>query len=108
MLGLHEKVTLIGDDKREITARIDTGATTSSLDISLASELKLGPIVSTKVIRSANGTKKRPIVHLKIVIDGKEMVEKVNLSDRSNMSYKMLVGQNILKKGSFLIDPLKD
>ena len=33
--------------------------------------------------------------------------EEFTLADRSHMTYRILLGQNILKKGNFLIDPLK-
>tara|TARA_B100000315_G_C14086756_1_gene367308 strand:- start:64 stop:399 length:336 start_codon:yes stop_codon:yes gene_type:complete len=107
IIGLVEKVILKGENiDREVNARIDTGAQLSSIDMKLATELKLGPITRTKKIRSANGSMVRPILEIEIKIDGQEIKEEFTLSNRENMSFPVLIGQNILKKG-FLIDPLK-
>jgi hypothetical protein len=106
-LGLIEQVTIIGQKEKQVTARIDTGATASSIDIHLAADLELGPLTRTKIVKSASGTKKRPIVHAKVKINGNIMEEEFTLADRSHMTYPVLIGQNILKKGNFLIDPQK-
>ena len=72
-LGLTEMITLIGPDgNEEVLARIDTGATKSSIDVSLASKLKLGPIVDSKLIKSAHGTKGRPILKAELKIKKKK------------------------------------
>lgn len=106
-LGLTEPITIKGNNgkKLEITARIDTGATASSIDLNLAEELALGPAFQSRMVKSASGVKRRPIVTGKIVIKGIELEEEFNLANRSHMTYRMLIGQNILKKGSFIIDP---
>ena len=74
ILGLIEEVTLISiyGKRAHLLARIDTGATSSSMDLSTAAKLDLGPITKSKVIK-----------------------------------YPLLIGQNILKKGRFMIDPHK-
>lgn len=108
VLGLTEEVTLIGSDKRErVVARIDTGATASSIDFNLAAKLHLGPITRSKVVKSASGIKKRPIIRAKVQMDGEVIEEEFSLADRSHMTYPLLIGQNILRKGPFLIDPHK-
>lgn len=107
ILGLTETITIKGKAGKEIelTARIDTGATSSSIGKHLAEELELGPVIQTKVVKSASGIKQRPIVKATIIIKGKEIEEEVTIADRSHMTYRVLIGQNILKKGNFLIDP---
>jgi len=106
-LGLTEQVKLIGKKQVELTARIDTGATSSSIDSKLAGELSLGPVIKTKVVKSASGVKKRPIIKATIILKDIEMEGEFTLADRRHMTYLLLIGQNILKKGNFLIDPLK-
>ena len=107
VLGLTEKVKIQGyNGAKIITARIDTGATKSSVDSYLASELQLGPIVETRLIRSAHGHTIRPVVHGKIEIEGQKLTASFTIADRKHMKYKMLIGQNILKLGKFIIDPL--
>ncbi len=105
VLGLTELITVIGENCSEnVVARIDTGATKSSIDLSLASKLKLGPVIDSKLIKSAHGSKLRPVIEARIKIKDKVINEKFTLADRAHMRYKVLIGQNVLKKG-FLIDP---
>ncbi len=105
-IGLIEEVTILTNDdkKKKVMAKIDTGATKSSIDINLASDLKLGPIIKTKLIKSAHGVRIRPVLIVEIDLHGKRMKAEFTLADRNHMSYRMLIGQNILKNG-FLIDP---
>jgi len=109
ILGLIEEVTLISASgkRAHLLARIDTGATSASIDLSTAAKLDLGPITKSKVIKSALGTKKRPVINIKIEIGGINIEEDFNLAERSHMKYPLLIGQNILKKEHFLVDPHK-
>ena len=107
VIGIVEKIKIKGNNKsKEVEARIDTGATKSSVDSTLAAELKLGPVIKTKFVRSATGRSLRPIVKMKFRIAKKKMEEEFTLADRKRMKYPVLIGQNVLKKG-FLIDPSK-
>ena len=106
VIGLTERIKIIGEKTKTVTARIDTGATKSSVDSELAAELKLGPIIGTKMVKSAHGIKMRPMVRVKINRKGKIITRKFTLADRKHMKYRVLIGQNILKHG-FLIDPSK-
>ena len=107
ILGLTESITLFGKtDKEKLVARIDTGATMSSVDTKFARELNLGPAVRTKIVKSAHGKTRRDVVKAKIKVGGKIFSAEFSVADRAHMKYKVLIGQNILKKG-FLIDPLK-
>jgi len=102
-----------------IPARVDTGASSSSLDardikikgntvtFKLAPqysgiELSL-PIVKRKTIRSAEAREKRVVVELEICIASKRLPVKVNLNDRSGVQYPMLLGRNVLMN-NFVID----
>lgn len=109
ILGLIEQVTLLGNENKEqvLTARIDTGATSSSVDLNLAEDLNLKQTERTKVVKSASGIKKRPLVKARVKINGVIIEEEFTLADRNHMTYPLLIGQDILKKGKFLIDPLK-
>ena len=107
IVGFVEPVKLKHNGtSKEFLARIDTGATKSSIDLALASTLKLGPVVASKIIKSANGAKLRPVVEATVVIQDKEVTDTFTLADRGHMQYKVLIGQNILQRG-FLIDPEK-
>ncbi len=110
ILGLTAKVTLRGPSGKEekTLARIDTGATKSSLDSSLAEKIDIIASAKTKVVRSASGVKRRPLVVVKIRLGPHFMQEEFTLAERSHMTYPVLIGQNILKKGDFLIDPQRE
>ena len=109
ILGLTEPVRVFGNNgqNEEVLSRIDTGATASSIDLNVAAKLELGPITRSKVVKSASGIGKRPIIIAKISIQGVEMEEEFTLADRSHMTYPLLIGQNVLKRGKFIIDPLR-
>ncbi len=106
VIGLDEYVTIIDNGKKEETviARIDSGAEWSSIDEKLFEKLSLGPIIGSKLIKSASGKKRRDIVKIKIRLKGKELMGQFNIADRSRLKYKMLIGHDILMQG-FLIDP---
>ena len=105
-IGLIEEAIILTNDhkKKNVMSKIDTGASKSSIDLNLASELKLGPIIKTKLIKSAHGVKVRPVLNVTILLHGKEMKAEFTLADRKHMNYKLLIGLNILKHG-FIIDP---
>ncbi|RMF05684.1 hypothetical protein D6764_04130 [Candidatus Woesearchaeota archaeon] len=107
IVGLAEEVEIIGEEEsRKVIARIDSGATLSSIDINLASELKLGPVTRTKFVKSAQGSTTKPVVKASVRIGGRRIKASFTLSDRSHLTYPVLIGQNILKM-DFLIDPKK-
>ncbi len=107
ILGLTEHIIVHDHDaQEEVLARIDTGAETSSMDASLAAELSLGPIERVMTVKSANGKKVRPVVRCTIELGGKRVEGLFSLADRSHMTYRMLIGQDVLKQG-FLINPNK-
>ena len=103
VIGLTEKVLING---QEVEAKIDTGATTSSIDAKLASKLKLGPIVRTSTVRSSHGKRVRIVVEADLQIKDRKIKTHFNITPRKEMKYKVLIGINILKN-NFLIDPSK-
>ncbi|MPY24277.1 hypothetical protein FM037_16290 [Shewanella psychropiezotolerans] len=60
-------------------------------------------IVETSLIRNAQGSEIRYMVELNVGEPGQEYKVKVNLRDRSKMSYKLLIGRNWLQ-GHYLVD----
>ena len=108
ILGLTEEILIKGPKRAEkIIARIDTGATASSLDLKLAERLQLKELKKARIVKSASGVRRRPVVHAKVLIHGKELEGDFTLANRSHMTYALLIGQNILKAVHFLVDPLK-
>ena len=107
VIGLTEKVLVHNStSKKAVKAKIDTGATKSSIDTNLAAKLRLGPVIKSKLIKSAHGSKLRPIIEATIELADKVIKSEFTLADRAHMKYSILIGQNILKHG-YLIDPSK-
>jgi len=62
------------------------------------------PVVRDAIIKRHYGERQvRPVIMLDICIGNVRKKEEVNLVDRSNMNYQLLIGRNFLN-GSFLID----
>jgi len=101
IVGLVETIIINGI---AIKAKIDTGASKSSIDLDLAINLGLGPIVKKSIVRSAHGKTTRPVIKTPFIIKGKTFNTYFNIIARGHMKHRVLIGNNILKKG-FLIDP---
>tara|TARA_Y100000310_G_scaffold231819_1_gene234517 strand:- start:169 stop:531 length:363 start_codon:yes stop_codon:yes gene_type:complete len=108
LVGLVENVVIVGSDEvsQKVEAKVDTGATRSSIDLKLASKLNLGPVIKSKMVKSAHGNKLRPVIEAEIVLAGKKIKSEFTLADRTHMKYSVLIGVNTLKHG-FLVDPTK-
>ncbi len=117
-IGLVEDVILLNWGIK-LPARIDTGAAQSSLD---AREMAIRgnvvefglrkkyskrrfrlPIVSWQTIRSAESRERRPVVELELCVGPKRLRAQVNLNDRSQVRYPLIIGRDILR-GNFLVD----
>lgn len=106
-VGLIEEITILKNGQtRKLSARVDTGAKSNSIDKRLAEDLGILPGSLTTVVKSAMGRAVRHVVHLDIEISGKKMTGRFTLADRSHLKYQVLIGRDILKKG-FIIDPSK-
>lgn len=108
IIGLTENVTVMGRSgvKKKVMAKVDSGACKSSIDVALAAELSLGPIIRSALIKSASGNAIRPVVKAKMIIKDSTFDTQFTIADRAHMKYRVLIGLDILKKG-FLIDPCK-
>lgn len=103
-IGLTEEIIIFGTrGERKLMARIDTGATKSSIDKSVAEELGLGPAHRQAMVKSAHGSRVRPVVRAKVHFAGAELNAEFTVAEREHLKYKALIGRNILKQG-FLID----
>lgn len=125
VIGVSSLVDFIGyKNLKQIPARIDTGARTSSL---WASDIKVKDGVATfklfgpgspwytgKVVRreilelrevtsSTGHSETRYVVQLMIRMNGKRLEAKFTLSNRSKQVFPILVGRNTLR-GNFLVD----
>ena len=131
MLGWLEHVRIIGLDI-ELDAKLDTGATTSSIhavilekpdqedfeDEDKSREIIFKVInedgdertIDTDVVRwAAIKTKKgglvhRPVVELEFCLGGRVIKDEVTLADRAHFNYETLIGRNMLKSASIIVD----
>lgn len=110
---------------KNIPARVDSGARTSSLWVSnikvrsndTISFLLFGPsspyytgkrvsipLLGTRIVTNSTGIEQtRYIVQLSITINKKHINAKFTLSDRATQTYPILIGRNTLR-GNFLVD----
>lgn len=109
VVGIIEDVKIVGKKTVSCLAVFDTGAHTTSVDITLASEAGLGPITRISKVKnpSMRGRVMRPVVKAHIEIHGRTFDTEVNLQDRSHMKFPVIIGRNILA-GNFLVDPQKN
>ena len=126
-LGNKAQIVFHEFGDKAIEGKIDTGATTSSLHASdikvdqgrkkvsfrsdvLSPHIIILDLDGVQEVHSADaGGVSRPTVTFDISIDGKHLNQvSFNLNDRENMDTRVLIGQNALKAGGFMIDPSKD
>jgi hypothetical protein len=104
IIGLVEPIRV---KEKKILAKVDTGATRSSMDLSLARKLGLTKdLWGIKKIKSANGCEYRPVIKTTIKLKNKILPATFTITQRDELKHKILIGTNILKKG-FLVDITK-
>ena len=107
-IAVVEEVTVIGPKGRiPVLARIDTGASRTTLDTELAARAGLGPVLKRVRTRAsaADRPEERDVVAAKVIIAGQEFDVSVAVTDRKDMRYHMIVGMDILGRAGFLVDP---
>jgi len=107
---------------RPMRGKIDTGADVSSLHIEsfeiknnhvsfhtpeLSDNKITTPVIEKQAVRLSNGdVEYRPVIELNIKINNIYLTKCMfNLNDRGAMKYPMLIGQNVLEAGGFMVDP---
>lgn len=107
-IAVVEEVTVIGPKGRiPVLARIDTGASRTTLDTELAARAGLGPVLKRVRTRAsaADEPEERDVVAAKVIIAGQEFDVSVAVTDRKDMRYHMIVGMDILRHSGFFVDP---
>ena len=126
-VGWVEK-TKISGVKSTVKAKLDTGATTTSINAEILEkpdvnseaggmikfrfldgegnkEIFERSIVRWTEIKSREGRDlRRPVVRMKLCVAGRWIEEEVNLADRDDFNYPILVGRNMLGKAKLVID----
>lgn len=113
-LGAVENVVLLPWGV-SMPARIDTGAATSSLDArNLVIKGKMAefnlppeyggrrlslPILKWRTVKTSEAQDRRPIVVVELCIGSQRIRTRVNLNNRANVKYPLLIGRNTLRHG---------
>lgn len=121
VIGAIEKV-IIMPWSIELPARIDSGAARTSLDardlkaegsdVTFCLPAQYGgkrlrlPVKGWKQVKSSHGKTKRPLVEIDVCLGTKRITATVSLIDRSQMSYPIIIGRDILAQG-FVVDVAK-
>lgn len=134
--AMYEQVETIGDVALlklslpsgvvALKGKVDTGAEISSLHCDgkpkaaggtvqfqnrhASPNMITAPMVDQQAVSSADGgTEYRPVIELDVEVNGKVIRKAMfNLNDRSEMEYPVLIGQNVLEKTGFLVNPNQD
>lgn len=126
-VGWIENGQVSGIDQ-EIKFKLDTGATTTSINAEILEEpneitesggmirfrFSNGDGISevyelpvkrwVKIESRTQDYIRRPVVQMKLCVAGRWVDEEVNLADRSDFNYSVLIGRNMLSKGKLAID----
>ncbi|MDP3917885.1 MAG: sugar-transfer associated ATP-grasp domain-containing protein [Candidatus Woesebacteria bacterium] len=95
--------------QNQILAKIDTGAWSSTIDISLARKLgllKKNKIIATRKKLSSLGEEERPLIAITFYLSGRKIITRATVSDRKLLRYQFLIGRIDLQ--GFLISPTID
>lgn len=106
-----EEIKVVDSDGRpqKVLAKIDTGAWSSTIDISLAKKLGLlrkHKIIATRKKLSSLGEEQRPVIFLTFWLSGVKIITRATVSDRKLLRYPVLIGRIDLQ--GFLISPTID
>ena len=129
-VGWIEKAKIAGVEK-EIKAKLDTGATTTSINAEILEKpdenSESGGMIKFRFIardgikqdfelpvvrwvriesRTANYIR-RPVVRMRLCVAGQWIEEEVNLAERDDFNYPVLIGRNMLQKGALVVDSSK-
>ena len=111
IIGCAEIITLKGtNSSKKVAALIDTGATYTSVDKKIAEDIgfeKILRYVKIKLKASENDFIRRPMINLNIELKNKIFDTEVNITDRSSMTFPVIIGRNILFN-NFIVDVEKN
>ncbi len=119
IIGAVEKVRVIPGNM-VMRARIDTGATTTSLgvdEMEIVNEdgvdwavvkiddltMKYKVVKFIRIKQHGSESKRRPVVRLRLILGNVSESVNVTLADRSNFKYQLLIGRNFIYD-RFIVD----
>lgn len=120
-IGWLEEIDLPEFNIKNLSAKIDTGAYTSSLHATkIRPFLKDGvsyvqfyanglvkcikPVHSQRVVKSSNGHEElRIVIETTVVLGKRKVITQFTLTDRKDMDYRVLLGRRFLRK-RYIVD----
>ena len=110
VIGIIESVIVRGKrGEVKAQAKVDTGASRTTVDTDIAARAGLGPVLGTVRIRQSisRNPETRPLVEAQLILSGEEFDVAAAIADRTEMKYHVIVGMDILGSGRFLINPFE-
>lgn len=109
VIGRNVIVSIVTPDGDvDILAKVDTGAYSSSLDESFFKSLNLDEkVIKNKMVRNVHGEENRDVYEIDLIIKDIKISSELNVFDRSQMKYKMILGRQDIKKLGALVDVTK-
>lgn len=109
-INVFENIVISGKDGKKMTlpAKIDTGAWSSSIDRTLASDLGLldkENVLWKRKVYSAMGREKREVVNIVFWLKGRKIKSAVGVADRSKLRKPLIIGRRDLT--GFIVEPAK-
>lgn len=89
----------------EILAKVDTGAFSSSLDETFFKSLNLDEkVLKTKMVKNVHGEESRNVYEIDLIVKGVKVSSELNIFDRSQMKYQMILGRKDISKLDAIVD----
>ena len=89
----------------EILAKVDTGAFSSSLDETFFKSLNLDEkVLKTKMVKNVHGEETRNVYEIDLIVKGVKVSSELNIFDRSQMKYQMILGRKDISKLDAIVD----
>lgn len=128
VIGRAERVDIPELGLKNLPAKIDTGAYSSSIDCSMSrvvprdgkealeyvvmrpgregysGEVVVTDDFETTEVRSSNGVEKRYVVFLGLSLNGETHRCRLTLANRAALRYPLLIGRTFLKEAGYLVD----
>jgi alpha-L-glutamate ligase-like protein len=105
VVHVMENITIYGPKgKKTITAKLDTGAYSTSIDKDLVEELGLKKHYKQKLVRSGMGHEVRERVEVLFRLHGKDIQTDASYTDRSHLRFPVIIGRRDLE--GFLLNPV--
>lgn len=110
VIGRNVTVSIVTPDGDiDILAKVDTGAYSSSLDESFFKSLNLDEkVIKNKMVRNVHGEESRDVYNIDVIIKEIKISSELNVFDRGQMKYKMIIGRQDIKKLGALVDITKE